>query len=109
MPLGLSQALNRVRGWFSIEIKSADFTASSGRRYQVDTSVTAVTATLPAAPVVGDEIIFEDAKASFNTRNLTLNRNSLKINGATSNYVSSTNNAKLSVVYISSAYGWSVK
>jgi hypothetical protein len=91
------------------EIKSSDFAAAVGHRYQVDTSGAAVIATLPGSANPGQNIVIEDAKLSWNAHNLTVNRNGLKINGATSNYVASTQGGKLSLVYIDAAFGWSIK
>lgn len=55
--------------------KNADFNASSGVSYLVDTSAGPVNATLPATPATGDTIVFADAKGTFGTNNLTLLRN----------------------------------
>lgn len=99
-------ALYLRKAWL---VKAANYSAASGERIQADTSSTAWTLTLPASPVAGDAVEIEDATASFATHNLTIARNGQKINNATSNYTAGTNGAKLSAVYISSGYGWSVK
>ncbi len=85
------------------------YTAVAGNLIQADTSSAAFTITLPATASIGDFIEIEDAKLTWNTHNLTIARNGLYINGTTSNYTASVVGNKISVVYISSSYGWSIK
>jgi hypothetical protein len=68
-----------------------------------------VTVTLPASATAMDSIELADAKLSWNSSNVTINRNGLNINNGTSNYTASVQGNKLSLVYISSGYGWSIK
>lgn len=92
------------------ELKSADFTAVAGHRYQVDTSGGPIQVTLPASAVASDSIVVEDAKLTWNPTNYCrLLRNGLLVNGGTSSYTGDAVGGKLSVVYISSGYGWSIK
>jgi len=91
------------------ELKSSTFTAVAGHKYQIDTSSGAVTVTMPASASAMDSIEFADATLSWGTNAVTLSRNGLKINNGTSNYTDSVEGDKLSIVYISSGYGWSVK
>ena len=93
-------------GW---ELKNSSFTAVAGHKYQVDTSGGVVTVTLPASATAMDSIELADAKLSWNLSNVTINRNGLNINNGTSNYTASVQGNKLSLVYISSGYGWSIK
>jgi hypothetical protein len=90
------------------EIKTADFTAVAGHRYQVDTSGGAITATLPASMAAGERIEFEDAGLTWDANNLTLARNGKNINGAASNYTASVVGAKRAATALSAA-NWSVK
>ena len=96
-------------GTVAWELKNANFTAVAGHKYQIDSSGGAITVTLPASASVGDAIDFADAKLSWNTNNVTLSRNGLNINNGTTNYTASVQGNKLSAVYISSGYGWSIK
>ena len=64
------------------------------------------TITLPAAPAVGDEVRFVDLASTFDTNNLTIGRNSLKINGATADLTVATEDAAFSLVYSGATYGW---
>ena len=85
------------------------YTAVNGDQIFVDTSSTAVTITLPASPVVGNEVHFIDSKLSFNSNNLIINRNSQPINGATSNLTVSENGESFTLVYANSTKGWIFK
>ncbi len=62
-----------------------------------------------ADPTTGTGIRIEDAQGTWASNNLTIARNGLKINGGTSNYTGNLTGQKLSLVYISLAYGWSIK
>ena len=63
----------------SWETKTSAFNVEAGRGYFVDTSSSAITATLPASPTAGDTVRFIDLSATFDTNNLTVARNSKKI------------------------------
>ena len=84
-------------------IKTANFTAVSGEGYFCDTnSVGAFTLTLPASPSVGDIVGFKDYAANFNTANLTIGRNSQKIEGTAENATISTSGVAVLCVYADS-------
>ena len=89
-------------------VKTANYTAVAGDRVLADTSGGAWTLTLPASPAVGDEIHILDAAASFDNNNLTVARNSLKIQGGTADLTLTTENTGIGLVYMSSTYGWRV-
>jgi hypothetical protein len=86
--------------------KTSNFTAEAGVGYLVDTSSSAITATLPASPNAGDAVAFKDYTASFATNNLTIGRNSEKIQGNASDSTISTNRASVVCVYVDSTEGW---
>tara|TARA_R100001594_G_scaffold63160_1_gene97629 strand:- start:13 stop:846 length:834 start_codon:yes stop_codon:yes gene_type:complete len=88
--------------------KTANYTAVAGDRVLADTSGGAWTLTLPASPAVGDEIHILDSTASFDNNNLTVARNSLKIQGGTADLTLTTENTGIGLVYMSSTYGWRV-
>jgi hypothetical protein len=90
-------------------VVSSAYTAVAGDKIQADTTNVPVTITLPATASSGDKIFIQDAKLNWSTNNLTIDRNGLKINGGTSNYTGSVTGGKLSIVYISTSYGWSIK
>ena len=87
---------------------SSNITLVAGTRYFVDTTA-ARTLTLPASPSVGDEIQIFDASGTAGTYNITVLRNSLKINGLTDNLILDVNGAAAILIYTGSAYGWTVK
>ncbi len=86
--------------------KSGTYTAVAGDRLMVDTSSSAFTITLPASPSAGDEVRFLDVTASFDSNNLTIGRNSQKINGNSADLTVATESAGFSLVYYNSTYGW---
>ena len=101
--LGGSVTLQEDFVW---EIKTSAFTAAASRGYFVDTSSAAVTATLPSSATLGDTIRFIDHTASFDSNNLTIGRNSHKIQGAASDMTVSTERAGFALVYVNAAQGW---
>ena len=88
--------------------KTANYTAVAGDRILADTSGGAWTLTLPASPAVGDEIHILDSTASFDANNLTVARNSLKIQALTADLTLTTESTGIGLVYMSSTYGWRV-
>ena len=66
----------------------------------------AVTATLPASPTLGAVCRFIDATGQAATNNITIARNSEKIQGAAANLTIATNRAAIGLVYYNSTHGW---
>ena len=87
-------------------IKTANFTAASGEGYFCDTSSGAFTLTLPSSPSVGDIVALKDYGSSFNTENLTIDRNGSNLNGSASNFAAGTVNLSLTLVYADATKGW---
>ncbi len=85
------------------------FTAVAGDQLLVDTTQTTITITLPASPAIGDEVVFIDARGTFASNNLTIERNGQPINSGTSNLALSTNGQAITLVYIDSTRGWAFK
>jgi len=104
--------LNLYDGTTDIEIqsswttKTANFNAVAGGKYFVDTSGGAVTVTLPATPSLGDEIRFIDSNATFDTNNLTVDRNGNPISGDASNLTVATERAGFGLVFYDGTQGW---
>jgi hypothetical protein len=92
-------------------VTTTNFNLVAGGRYQVDTSVSAfgLIAILPASPVVGQEIILEDAKLTWGTKPIVIQRNGKLMNGITADYSANVSGGKINFVFISESYGWSVK
>jgi hypothetical protein len=86
--------------------KTGDFTAVAGEGYFVDTTSGAIAATLPGTAARGDQVAFIDYAGTFDTNNLTVNRNSHKIQGDASNLTVATERAAFMLVYIDATQGW---
>ncbi len=89
-------------------IKTGDFTAASGEGYFIDTSSGAVEMTLPSSPSAGDIVALKDYALTFDTNNLTINRNSQPIGGQANNGVLDTEGIAVTLVYADSTKGWQV-
>jgi hypothetical protein len=87
---------------------SSSQTVSAFQRLFVNTSGGAVTATLPVSPVLGDRIQFLDVANSFNTNQLTVGRNSEKINGDSADMTVAIQGAAFELVYSGATYGWRI-
>ena len=99
--------------WYEIQTQGSDwltktgtYTAFAGDKIFANTTGGAFTITLPASPTIGDEVRFVDLANHFDTNNLTVGRNSEKIDGATSDLTVATEGAAFALVYSGSTYGW---
>jgi hypothetical protein len=90
--------------WQSVQ--TSGFTAVAGRGYPCNTTSSAFTVTLPASPSVGDYVQILDYAGTFDTNNLTINPNSNKLEGGTSNLVLSGDREGVTLTYIDSTQGW---
>lgn len=90
----------------SWQVKTANYTASSGEYIMADTSGGAWTLTLPASPSANDVVHVADYAGTFATYNLTVARNSLKIMGLSEDMTVSDNNAAFTLTYIDATEGW---
>ena len=86
--------------------KTADFTGESGRGYFIDTGSGAVTITLPASPSAGDIVAIVDYAGTASNNNITIGRNSSKINGDTSDLVITKNDSGITLVFVDATEGW---
>jgi hypothetical protein len=86
--------------------KTAPFTGVSGNGYFVNTTSGVVTVTLPATPSAGDIISIADYASTFQTNNLTICRNSSKINGQCFNATLNTEGQSITLVYVDATRGW---
>ena len=90
-------------------VKTGDFTAVAGEGYFINTTSQAITMTLPSSPSIGDEVVFIDYAGTFDTFNMTVGRNSQKIQGTAANLTVSTERAGNTLVYTDGTQGWLLK
>jgi len=88
----------------------ATSTVTLANRQQLfaNTSSSAFTATLPAAPVKGDSIRIFDSTNSFDSNSLTIGRNGNPIMGANADLVVSTEGAAFELVFFDGTQGWRI-
>ena len=97
------------KGYATITDSNTPYTAVAGAQVLVNTTANPVQVTLPASPTTGDEVTIIDARGTFGSNNLTVDRNGNPINTGTSNLTLSNNGQSLTLVYIDSTRGWAYK
>jgi len=83
--------------------------ATAGEGYFCNTTSGAFTVTLPTSATIGDEISFIDYAATFDSNNLTVGRNSHKIQGASADLTVAVERAAFTLVYVDATQGWLLK
>ena len=81
-------------------------TMVAGRGYFVNTTSSAFTMTLPSSASIGDTIAIVDYAGTADTNNITIGRNSHKIQGDAADLTVSTERAAFRLVYVDSTQGW---
>jgi hypothetical protein len=94
--------------WDTTKITADPNPAVSGVGYFADTTSSAFTVTLPAAPSAGDIVALSDYTGTWGTNNLTVGRNSSNINGAASDLILNANNTTATLIYVDGTEGWRV-
>ena len=103
--LGASGTINNeFTEWQSVITGNTTMVASRG--YFVNTTGGAVSMTLPASASIGDFVAIKDYAGTFATNNLTILRNSHKIQGVANNSILSTNKASVILIYVDATRGW---
>ena len=105
--LGASGEISAGTSWQAV--KTSDFTAAAGEGYFVNTTSGAITATLPGSASIGDEVSIIDYAGTADTNNITIGRNSHKIQGDASDLTVSTERAAFTLVYVDATQGWLLK
>jgi len=82
------------------------FIASKNTGYPVDTTLGAVTVTLPPSPTRGDTVILVDYAGTWATNNCSINPNASKIWGSTATQKIVATRGACSLVYVDSTQGW---
>ena len=88
--------------------KTANFDATNGDGFFVDTNSGAITATLPASPSAGNIVAIKDYQGTFSTNACTVARNGSNIRGEASNFILEKNNAGAVFIYVDATEGWQV-
>jgi|TARA_R100000353_G_scaffold71091_1_gene54616 hypothetical protein len=98
------------KGYLTVNSSSVTaYTAVAGEQIFAITNTNPITITLPAAAATGDELTIIDGGNFFASNNLTINRNSHKINAGTSNLVLNVNGQASTLVYANVTVGWVLK
>ena len=100
----------KTKGYITVNSSTVTaYTASAGEQIFANTTANPITITLPTSPAIGDEITFIDARGTFNSNNLIVNRNGQPINTGTSNLTLTTNGQAFTLVYVDATRGWAYK
>ena len=97
------------KGYATITDANSPYTTVAGAQILANTTSAVITVTLPAAASTGDEVTIIDARGTWGSNNLTVDRNGLKINTGTSNLTLSNNGQSITLVYVDATRGWAYK
>jgi len=86
-------------GGITYVTKTANYTAVNGDFLLCNTSAGAFTITLPASPVLNDQVYFQDSTGSFSTNALTIDPGSKNIMGSSGVLVTTLANAGFGLFY----------
>ena len=90
-------------------VKTGTYTAAAGEGIFANTTSGAWTLTLPSSPSIGDEVSVIDYAGTFDTNNLTIGRNSQKIQGAAADLTVATERAGFTLAFTDGTQGWLLK
>ena len=97
------------KGYATITDSNSPYAAVAGAQIFANTTANPIEIDLPSSPAVGDEVTVIDTRGTFNSNNLTLDRNGQPINSGTSNLVLNTAGQAITLVYVDSTRGWAFK
>lgn len=98
---------NPVGGLTNVDVTTT-YSANASQLLWCNTTSGGFTVTLPSNPIKGDTIRFVDVANTFDSNNLTINRNGNPIMGATDNLVVSTEGAAFDLIFYDATYGWRI-
>ena len=87
-------------------VVTSNTTMVAGRGYFVNTTSAAITMTLPSSASIGDTIQVIDYAGTADSNNITIGRNSHKIQGDAADLTVSTERAAFTLVYVDATQGW---
>ena len=90
-------------------VKTSGYTAVAGQGIFANTAGGAFTVTLPSSPSIGDEVTIVDYGGTFDSNNLTVGRNSQKIQGAAADLTVATERAGFTLAFTDGTQGWLLK
>lgn len=85
-------------------VKTGAYTAGFNEGVLTNTTSSAFTVTLPAAPVVGAQVVVVDTAGTWGTNNLTIGRNGATIDGVAEDLVCDINNISVQLIYSGSTW-----
>jgi hypothetical protein len=97
------------KGYATITDANSPYAIVAGAQVFANTTANPIEIDLPASPAVGDEVTVIDARGTFNSNNLTFDRNGQPINSGTSNLALSVDGQAVTLVYVDSTRGWAYK
>ena len=97
------------KGYATITDANSPYAIVAGAQVFANTTANPIEIDLPASPAVGDEVTVIDTRGTFNSNNLTFDRNGQPINSGTSNLVLNTDGQAVTLVYVDSTRGWAFK
>lgn len=90
------------------EVKTSAFVGVNNGIYACNTSASSFSASLPSSPQPGWIVTFIDYSSTFDTGNLTINRNGSNIMGVADNYVLNQKNQGRTFIYVDATKGWMI-
>ena len=92
--------------WQAVQTTNFNVTAKEGYFVNTSSNSTAITATLPASPTLGDFVSFIDYAGTFDSYNLIIARNGKPIQGSATDLTVATERAGLTLVFTDNTQGW---
>jgi len=110
--LGASGEIVAGTDWQAVTVADGSTTVNTvaGGGYLLDTNAGVIEAFLPTSPNRGDTVVIADYSGTFATNNVIVNTGGINIDSTVgSDFILSTNNAVVELVYVDAAKGWLVK